>query len=245
MRFSHKIKQKKMYYKVKNVCSVYNTEDKLVENKHLLLKGIQSVLNTCKNVKPNCETKWNVFFNREFEWNKIWTYNIQNFASRKYNQLNWKILHNVVYTEERLQRMGRSNGKCHFCKTESDTLTHLFFGCENIKNAWGKIFDAINTFFIVENIEIIPHNEETVILGRYDRNMHDCFDINTIPNTVKWVIWKIRNIIKYQKKNFSCQFLINAIKAELTFVTESVNKSTLQRKSYINNIKSIKNLINY
>ena len=93
----------RIYYTVKNACSIYNTEEKLVENKHLLLKGIQSFINAGKNLKPNCETKWNVYFDREFEWDEIWANNLHNFSSRKSNQLNWKILHNVAYTEEKLQ----------------------------------------------------------------------------------------------------------------------------------------------
>jgi hypothetical protein len=44
-----------------------------------------------------------------------------NRATRK--ALSWKIIHNTVYTQAKLQKMGRSmNGLCHFCNTQVATL---------------------------------------------------------------------------------------------------------------------------
>jgi hypothetical protein len=49
-----------------------------------------------------------------------------NRANRKAKQLQFKLLHNIVYTEDRLQHMGFSlTGSSHFCK-EKETLLHLF-----------------------------------------------------------------------------------------------------------------------
>jgi hypothetical protein len=43
----------------------------------------------------------------------------------------WKCLHIIVYSEYRLQKMGKSNGKyickCHLCKNEIESLIHLFY----------------------------------------------------------------------------------------------------------------------
>jgi hypothetical protein len=44
-----------------------------------------------------------------------------NRATRK--ALSWKIIHNTVYIQAKLQEMGRSiNGLCHFCNTQVATL---------------------------------------------------------------------------------------------------------------------------
>ena len=51
-------------------------------------------------------------------WRKIWTNLWINRATRKANQLIWKIIHNTIDAEAKLQKMGRSmNGLCHFCNT--------------------------------------------------------------------------------------------------------------------------------
>ena len=43
-------------------------------------------------------------------------------------QFQWKCLHNIVYSEYRLQKMGKSNGhgQCHFCKNEIESLIYAF-----------------------------------------------------------------------------------------------------------------------
>ena len=33
-------------------------------------------------------------------------------------QFQWKCLHNIFYSEYRLQKMGKSNGQCHVSKNE-------------------------------------------------------------------------------------------------------------------------------
>ena len=230
------------YFNIKDVYCLYNGQGKLIENKEFTLKSIQIALNSSNKVSPNCEMKWDIHFDTHLEWNKIWKKFYFNYASRKSNQLNWKIIHNIVYTEEKLQKMGRSDGKCHFCKTNSETLKHLFFGCDPINKLFGKIFHTINAFFTLENTETIYFNERHVIFGGYARNKRDCAIINTILNTVKWTIWKIRNIVKYQKKDFTSQLLTNAIKMELKNLMESINKDTLQGNAHINNINNIGNI---
>jgi hypothetical protein len=65
-------------------------------------------------------------------WRKKWPNLRINRATTKSNQLSWKIIHNTVYTEAKLQKMGRSmNDLCHFCNTQVETLKHLFYNCSH------------------------------------------------------------------------------------------------------------------
>ena len=68
------------------------------------------------DIEPICQNKWNIYFNKNLPWRKIWTNLRINQATRKTNQLSWKIIHD---TEAKLQnKNGRSmNGLCHFCDT--------------------------------------------------------------------------------------------------------------------------------
>ena len=38
----------------------------------------------------------------------------------------WRIIHNALFTEHRLHLMGMSDGICHFCKRETETVSQLF-----------------------------------------------------------------------------------------------------------------------
>ncbi|CAC5366026.1 NUP133 [Mytilus coruscus] len=59
-------------------------------------------------------------------------------------------------------------------------------------------------------------------------------------NTVKWVIWKCRNIIKYQSKSFTSSQLISYAKRELDSLIESMDTSlSSQKEQYAAEIKLI------
>ena len=62
-------------------------------------------------------------------------------CSNKEKQFLWKIIHNALFTESKLQLMGMLNGICHFCKTDSETLHHLFYQCRISQ----KVENALNT----------------------------------------------------------------------------------------------------
>lgn len=87
-------------------------------------------------------------------------------------------------------------------------------------------------------------SEELIILGMYDYNKKYNVITNTIMNTVKWIIWKCRNIIKYQSKSFTSSQLIAYAKRELCSLIESMDKSLSSKKeNFAAEIKLIINLI--
>ena len=95
-----------------------------------------------------CQNKWDTHFDTEPPWKSIWAIIYSNRANRKAKQLQFKLLHSIVYTEERLQRMGLSlNGSCHFCK-EKETLLHLFVHFKFVDSVWIEVFDKFNDLFL-------------------------------------------------------------------------------------------------
>jgi hypothetical protein len=50
-------------------------------------------------------TKWEICFGVELPWEEIWGRLFKNLANRKSKQLQWKVIHRIIYTEERLQKM--------------------------------------------------------------------------------------------------------------------------------------------
>ena len=230
-------------YYIKNTFEFYDKQNKVVIPSEISLKLIQYSLNL--DIVPNCQIKWNIQYNSELPWKKIWINLNKSMSSRKANQISWKIVHNIIYTEQKLFRIGKSNnGKCHFCKTENETLTHLFHSCNIIMVVWEHIFDALKTYNVLNNTVYIPLSEELIILGMYDYNKKYNVITNTIMNTVKWIIWKCRNIIKYQSKSFTSSQLIAYAKRELSSLIESMDKSLSSKKeNFAAEIKLIINLI--
>jgi len=61
------------------------------------MRKLQIIFNI--GIEPICQNKWNIYFNKNLSWRKIWTNLRINRAARKANQISWKIIHNIVYTE--------------------------------------------------------------------------------------------------------------------------------------------------
>ena len=62
-------------------------------------------------------------------------------------QFKWKVVHNVIFTEHKLFLMNMSNGLCHFCKANTETLTHLFYDCAVVNPIIREIEAKINCIF--------------------------------------------------------------------------------------------------
>ena len=89
--------------------------------------------------------------------------------------------------------MKLSDGKCHFCKNDLENIQHLFFGCYKIKG----IVHEIEVLFLKLGMDDgFRISEEHMILG-----LNGNFVLKHIFNTVifitKWIVWKLRNNVKY------------------------------------------------
>ena len=90
--------------------------------------------------------------------------------------------------------MNRSNGLCNICNNEMETLDHLFYYC----NYATQVRQLVRTNICNKVIHFdTTLNEECVFLGDTTNNNAA---LNSVIFTMKWAIWKIRNIKKYQNK---------------------------------------------
>ena len=151
------------------------------------MKEIQSYF--VANCIPVCQNKWDTHFDRELLWKSIWAIIYSNRANRKAKQLQFKLLHNIVYTEERLQRMGLSlNGSCHFCK-EKETVLHLFVHCKFVDSVWIEVFDKFNDVFFRKFNILAEKSEKNICLGIFDKDLKKIAKfVNTILFFTKYFI---------------------------------------------------------
>ena len=181
----------------------------------LPLKQLQCFLNET-NYQPRYIDRWNILFNTDIDWTTHWKGSLETPISNKEKQIQWKIIHNAIFTEYRLSLIGRSDGKCHFCKSETEYLTHLFYECSVIHDVLAKLNDKINATLLRNGHDHVLLDLKNVIIG-FD-NTDRCIRIylNTILHIVKWEIWKIRNVIKYENKFFSNTAILNSVLSKIT-----------------------------
>ena len=195
----------------------------VVDAKKLCLKDIRYFYEN--KTAPNSQLKWNLHFGNELPWDYIWETLNKNLANRKIKQFQWKLLHNIIYTEEKLQKMNRSNGKCHFCN-EKESLFHLFIYCKLVEDVWREIFEKIREFCSKLNIQKLQKSETSIIFGVINADASYTQILDTVLLITKWVIWKTRNIAKYQKKGISKLVILNMIKHEMQFLLKYFKPNT-------------------
>ena len=108
--------------------------------------------------------------------------------------------------------MGKSNSQCHFCKNEIESLMHLFYRCHKIKHVLDELKHIFNSIF-GNNIVLVKEN---LIVGVYEGEItENLLLMNLVICILKWVIWKTRNYIKYNKSTYREAIDITNLKNEL------------------------------
>lgn len=162
-----------------------------------------------------CDSFWSKYFS-------LCTNNI--LLPRKILDFNWKIFHGVLNTEKRLQVMKLSNGKCVICN-EFESTEHLFCHCNSLETFWNIVEKIIKS--ISPNIVIC---DRTKILGYINVNTkaEKSMVINFLISLGRFVIWKRRNCIKYEKTVIdikrSILWFLNDVKYVIRCLLFSINK---------------------
>jgi hypothetical protein len=79
-----------------------------------------------QNIKPKGQIKCEEQYGGNIDWTQIWTKLKKIKVTNKIKEFQWKCLHNINFTEHRLNL---SKGKCHLCqiRDNDETMQHLFF----------------------------------------------------------------------------------------------------------------------
>ena len=121
--------------------------------------------------------------------------------------------------------MGKSNGKCHFCKIETEYLTHLFYNCTVVKNVLNDIETRINNSLQRKGYTQLSIDLQMVIIGADEKEKNVRVFLNTVLEIFRWELWKIRNLIKYENLSYTSnsitKIVLNKVKACYKFWTKT------------------------
>ena len=129
-----------------------------------------------KQIKPTlifkekplkCETKWTDLFETSFNWHNlhVWSIIRRSKASAQAKQLQFKLNHQIIFTEHKLKLMSVSNGICTVCKSEKENLRHLFWSCSNANTIWRKIIPDIDRYCMNVLHREMENEEITALFG--------------------------------------------------------------------------------
>ena len=127
-------------------------------------------------------------------WEKIYSIPFIATIESKLRAFQFKINHNIFYTNEKLHKMNYKNvsedgtvtpilPKCTFCEMDIETLEHLFISCQYVNELWVKLENILNySFSRVEKL-----------LGCFEKTNIRSFDIfNHLTILLKYYIHTCR-----------------------------------------------------
>ena len=157
-------------------------------------KGCQQIYQILsQNIEtPTAQNKWknDLSLPDNFKWQKV--YSVP-YGITKDTQLRWfqyRLIHRILATNTFLNKIGiKDDNKCTFCKTHPETLLHLLWYCEKVKNFW---YDLTN-WLIGECTHIVNLNltSQDVILGIYNNQKADNI-LNFILLSAKFYIYNLK-----------------------------------------------------
>ena len=171
--------------------------------------------------KPISQARIQSILNCDIQWPKIYSA-ARNITLDSYSRMfHFKCVHNILYLNERLFKMKIvQTPLCSYCRTENETVTHLFSECVYIKQIWSEL----QTKFQSMNLPNLSNGN--AILGLFEgdilvRQIHLIFRI---------AVYNQRNMQKISLSYiFNKIIKIRKIEENLTFFDES-KKSRISQK---------------
>ena len=211
---------------------MYDFKNEFIQPIKLTNKQLQRYLRDVH--RPKCELKWETYFNETFNWRKVLKLSLDLLCSNKEKQFHWRIIQNALFTESKLQLMGMSNGSCHFCKTDCETLHHLFYQCGITQNFILKVENALNILIRNKlNVAATKIQLKHLILGflHADQNIQTL--INFVLHLFKCELWKRRNLVKFENRIICENRLFEQFQNKLKSCSQYLDQTLVAQKHRI------------
>ena len=118
-------------------------------------------------------------------WKKVYSLPFRTTLDSKLREFQYKILNNIVFTNDKLFRFGLSHSpNCTFCSEESESLEHLLLRCKVSSKFWKEVLSWLKD----NNIGTESFTETSLFLGFFEET-EDFFIINHVLLLGKYYIY--------------------------------------------------------
>ena len=157
-------------------------------------KGCQlfyKILSSNRSI-PTSQTKWQneLLLQNHLPWQKIYNlpYRITKDTNCRWFQ--YRLTHRILSTNTFLTKIGiKEDNLCTFCKSQNETLVHLFWSCDHIQIFWNNLTQWLNN--TCRHIVNINLDKENVIFGILDNRKAD-ETLNLILLLAKKFIYRMK-----------------------------------------------------
>ena len=139
-----------------------------------------------KQIPPTAQQKiTDKYSDTVINWKKVNSLPFRTTLDSKLREFQYKILNNIVFTNDKLFRFGLSHSSnCTFCNEEPESLEHLLFRCKVSSEFWKEVLSWLKD----NDIVIEPFTEIGLFLGFFEET-EDFFIINHVLLLGKYYIY--------------------------------------------------------
>lgn len=183
--------------------NIIATEMKLCSVKKLYQYLIEDIVE-----EPTGPTIWKLLFDiDDSEFDNIWL-NVNMFwKPAKMIELDYKIVHNCIFTKCKLKKIGLVDNKyCDVCGIENEDILHIFINCEELEEFHDYISMCLEKLFqnCDSNRISLIKSEIILLLGLSGKmkGVNEAF-VNFFLSTARYCIFKRRNVCTNGKSNIN------------------------------------------
>ncbi|WOL08081.1 hypothetical protein Cni_G16833 [Canna indica] len=155
-------------------------------------------------------------------WKQVWKLN----ASERVKIFIWKLLWNRLSTSKWFEKFtGNEVEKCHVCNEYEDDSKHFLFECKYAKTYWNMAEKRLGI-----RLGLDEKSKDSKWISDADRiavNME--IKVNAFVATSLWMLWKVRNKAKYDKKIWSIHTFFNNVFNDVLWLYDRNNKKKKER----------------
>ena len=119
-----------------------------------------------KQIPPTAKQKLtNKYPNTAINWLKVYSLAFQTTLESKIREFQYKIQNFIVYTNEKLNRIGLvESPSCTFCQEVEESVEHPLFSCRTSSDFWKQVLSWLRD----NNVLVGTINESDFIFGKFD-----------------------------------------------------------------------------
>ncbi|CAC5411993.1 unnamed protein product [Mytilus coruscus] len=153
---------------------------------------------------------WKSVFNVSSEaFSKIWEHVNMYWKPSNLVELDFKVLHNCIFTNVKLQKIGLVDDNiCKVCCSEKEDILHIFMNCDKLEDFHNYLSSLLVRIF--ENCDSdkisLVRSEELLILGLrwHMKGVNDTF-LNFFMSVARYCIFRRRNLLNSGYSNCSAE----------------------------------------
>ena len=133
-------------------------------------KTVYRKLNNKAIQRPTSEQKFIGYNITEENWKNIYKLPFLVTIDSKSRAFQFKISHNIYYTNKKLNLVKiKDSSACSFCKSEEESLQHLFIECKYVKPIWNDLQIFMNESF----------RDDEKLFGKYEHIDDNAYDLDS------------------------------------------------------------------